>query len=59
MANSLADIIVGKSANWLLEISMFDKNAVAKSIAKKLGENLFSAFLFSVRKDFNDDDNKI
>ena len=38
MANSLADIIVGKSANWLLEISMFDKNAVAKSIAKKLGK---------------------
>ena len=46
MANSLADIIVGKSANWLLEISMFDKNAVAKSIAKKLGKILFFRSIF-------------
>ena len=46
MSNSLADIIVGKSADWSLEISMFDKAAVAKSIAKKLGE--FLRFLFHV-----------
>ena len=38
MSNSLADIIVGKATNWLLEISMFDKAAVAKSLAKKLGD---------------------